>query len=322
MNNKLIKSISSCVLAAMLLSTGAAALLSGCSQKAAVTPGGANYTNSNEDSTDSDNSSSVTESTTESTTSEVTSEPDPAPKERFIYGETEIPNIVTEESHESDGRAIQHGFTDISGTLGSMVFETHTFGDYTIRLVGDDVRADNEHFPGVIYAARLYIEAEKNGEKIPLYSPNTDNDLTYEMPYTYPYSGQFSFEYIILEDRIGNYLDMYDMKFPVIAMRYFNYTDIDEPLRKIVNFVWIENNGLHQTVFGEFKDNTGVIVQICPITFDRYGQFAVFSADEFKIAGENTLIDETAGIKYTIYSEPQPNNGYAGYALFTAERIE
>ena len=86
--------------------TLAAALLSGCSQKAAVTPGGANYTNSNEDSTDSDNSSSVTESdesTTESETSEST--PEPIERKLFTYGEKEIPDIVYPEYHEGDGRA-------------------------------------------------------------------------------------------------------------------------------------------------------------------------------------------------------------------------
>ena len=216
--------------------TLAATLLSGCSN----TPNTPNPAQGG-DSTTTQSASTTTESTesTESTTSEVTSEPESAPKERFIYGETEIPDISLS-SGEYNGSYIHvnpDGRIDINGMgkrryddrlLESMVFETHTFGDYTIRLVGDDVRTDKENFPGIIYTGGLYIEVEKNGEKLPLiYNQNLYSTGYFSI---YPV-GDFYSEELLFEDQIGNYLDMYDTKCPVIAMRYFNADDVDEPLR-------------------------------------------------------------------------------------------
>ncbi len=57
--------------------------------------------------------------------------------------------------------------------LESMVFETHTFGDYTIKLVGKHVRTDKENFPGKIFCG-LLAEVEKNGVKISQGSVSSD----------------------------------------------------------------------------------------------------------------------------------------------------
>lgn len=300
-----------------------AALLAGCSN----TPNTPNPAQGG-DSTTTQSASTTTEST-DSTTSEST--PDPAPKERFIYGETEIPDISLS-SGEYNGSYIHvnpDGRIDINGMgkrryddrlLESMVFETHTFGDYTISLVGDDVRTDKEHFPGIIYTQGLRVEIERNGG-----SYESEISGMFSTPYftVYPV-GDFYSEELLFEDQIGNYLDMYDTKCPVIAMRYFNADDVDEPLRKIVHFAWIDDDGLVDHFTGKFAENTGVATGGCPIQFSTgdmadpsYSLYAVFSADEFKVENENTLVDETAGIKYIFDFDKTDDTGH----YFSTEKI-
>lgn len=295
-----------------------AALLAGCSNQA-NTQNPAQGGNSSTTQSASTTTESTTEST-ESTTSKVTSEPET--RERFIYGEKEIPDIVYSNNdvlfvNPSDGRLRVSGMVERKirdeRTLESMVFETHTFGDYTIRLVGDDVRTDKEHFPGIIYMKALYVEVEKNGKLLPDFV--TSNCYGTGYPTIYPVADVYD-EYLLFEDQIGNYLDMYDTKNPVIAMRYFNYTDVDESLRKIVTFAWIEDDKLVNHFTGTSADNTCVSTGGY-IEFSTAGFYSIFSADDFKVENENTLIDETAGVRYTFDFDKTDDSGH----YFRTEKI-
>lgn len=236
-------------------------------------------------------------------------------KERFVYGETEIPDITYSKYQEDDGRAIVHPGEEYQQGLDSMVFETHTFGDYTIRIIGENVRTDKEHFPGIIYTQELYIEVKKNGERL---TENTDHSKFENIVYFPLYAEQFSQEFIILEDQIGNYTDVYNTKCPIIALRYFNYTNVDELLRKIVQFAWIEDDKFVNGFFGTFAENTGVTTGASPIMFSKVGFYAVFAADDFKVENENTLIDETAGIRYIFDFDKTDDTGH----YYRTERIE
>lgn len=279
-----------------------AALLTGCSEKS-NTPNPAQ----GGDSSTTQSTSTTTEST-ESTSSEVISEP---AKERFNYGEKEIPDIVYP-IYLEDGR--QGGVGEITlSPLDNMVFETRTFGDYTIRLVGDSVRTDKEHFPGTIYVRELRMEVENNSTR--LHEGITDCEY---IRFQSPYGEQFSQEYLIFEDKIGSYLDVYDMKYPVIALRYFNADNFDESIRKLVHFAWIEDDTVVARFFGNFAENTGVIAggDMFP-NFTKSGQFAVFAADDFKVENENTLIDETVGIRYTFDFDKTDDSGH----YFRTEKI-
>ncbi len=301
-----------------------AALLTGCSEKS-NTPnpaqGGDSSTTQSTSTTSevTESTSTAEESTTESTSSEIT--PKPETRERFIYGEKEIPDVVYSTNdnlsvNSSDGRLRVSGHSNKrqdNKTLESMVFETHAFGDYTIRLVGNDVRTDKEHFPGIIYTKGLYVEVEKNGKLLPDFVVPTCYGAGY--PTIYPVANVYD-EELLFEDQIGNYLDMYDTKNPIIAMRYFNYTDVDEPLRKIVTFAWIEDDKLVNHFTGTFAENTGVSTSGY-IEFSTGGFYAIFAADEFKIENENTLIDETAGIRYIFDFDKTDDSGH----YFFTEKI-
>lgn len=308
-----------------------AALLAGCSEKAntpnPVQSGDSSTTQSTSTTTESTES---TESTTESTISELTSEPET--RERFVYGETEIPDIAlsTGEYNGSHIGVKFDGRININGhgkkryddrLLESMVFETHTFGDYTIRLVGDDVRIDKENFPGMIYTKDLRVEVEKNGKILSRIGDESKYSAAYFSMYPV---GDFYSEELLFEDQIGNYLDIYDIKSPVIAMRYFNYTDVDEPFRKIVQFAWIEDNKVFGHLLGNFAENTGTATGGCEIQFatndsdNSYTVYAIFSVDEFKVENENTLIDETAGIRYTFDFDKTDDSGH----YFSTEKIK
>lgn len=287
-----------------------AALLAGCSGKPTVTPGGVNYTNSNKDS---DNLSNTTESTTESaeSTTESTESipivPEPIERERFVYGEKEIPDLAFESGEYIKGthlKARPDGRMDLNGhgnphydnrLLDSMVFETHTFGDYTINLVGDYVRTDKEHFPGRIFMQNLHIEVEKNGVKLP-----AEHGDWFGMGYQYPemYAvGDYHGEEMLCEDQIGSYIDVYGLKNPVIAMRYIYGYDYNESVQKAVSFARIENDQIVGEYFRDFAENTGVFISGGP-ELSKGGFYAVYSEDKFKVENENTLIDETAGIRY------------------------
>lgn len=108
------------------------------------------------------------------------------------------------------------------------------------------------------------------------------------------------------------------MKHPVIAIRYFNADDFDESIRKLVHFAWIEDDTVVARFFGDFAENTGVVAGASEFpSFTKSGQFAVFAADEFKVENENTLVDETAGIKYIFDFDKTDDTGH----YFSTEKI-
>lgn len=74
---------------------------------------------------------------------------EPAKKDMAVYGETEIPDIPS-------------GETDLQ-PLESMVFEVYKLGDYSISLIGEDVKTNRNLYPGEIMMSALRIEVEKNG---------------------------------------------------------------------------------------------------------------------------------------------------------------
>lgn len=236
-------------------------------------------------------------------------------KTRGIYGETEIPDIHYENTYPN-GSTAHSPFGDSWEYIGleSMVFESHIFGDYTIKLVGKYVRTDKEYFPGRIFADSLCIEVEKNGVK-----------LSKDGFYTHPVldlGPQFCPEITILTDKIGSYLDFYDLEYPVISMRYYYNNDSiwESGLDRSVDFAIIKDGkclsgfgavcepgcGRHfDTDVEKFTVNKGFTT--CKTT--------VFEADKFKVIDKNTLFDEKAGITYTFkFTDPQQ------FDLYTAEK--
>ncbi|MDE7398203.1 MAG: hypothetical protein K2N06_01615 [Oscillospiraceae bacterium] len=283
--------------------TLAAALLAGCSKPDTSNP------SQDSDLSTTQSTSTTTESTTEPTISE--SIPETVEKGRFVYGEKEIPNITYPEYKETDGRYIAPMAEGRAHGLESMVFETHTFKDYTVSLVGSYVRTDKEHFPGTIFTQELHIEIEKDGKRL-------SDEFADSVNYTHPYGRMDTREFLIYEDQIGDYLDIYDMKNPVIAMRYFGREDLEESFRKIVEFTWIEDNTFVGGFLGNFAENTGAIVGGGDsLQFYSGGQYAIFAADEFKIENENTIVDEEAGIKYIFDFDKTDDTGH----YYSTEKI-
>ena len=236
-------------------------------------------------------------------------------KIRGIYGETEIPDIHYEDA-DSEGCITNSPYYDDVGYVGleSMEFESHTFGDYTIKLVGRYVRTDKEHFPDRIYASGLSVEVEKDGVK-----------LSEDGYYTHPIHDlgpQYHPEYTILTDKIGSYLDFYDLEYPVISMRYYYNDDSkwESELDRSVDFS-VVIDGRCLSGFG------GVCEPGCGRLFDTNAEkfvfnkgfttcrAAVFEADKFKVIDKNTLFDEDAGITYTFNFADPPQ-----FELYTAEK--
>lgn len=224
-----------------------------------------------------------------------------------IYGETEIPDIPCGNADLEGKASTVEDRGALEKCLDSMVFETHTFGDYTISLVGDSVRTDKTNFPNSIYAQNLRAEVKKNGKKLGGYCKYNGTVL---------YESQFLIEYMLLADKIGNYLSVYELDAPVIAMRYF-YDDNDRAVTKAVEFAMIRNDELFDSFVGVCAKDTGIILNHDldpndPKTMlalnsedDARCRVSVFAADEFKIADKKTLTDDIAGIKYTFnFSDP------------------
>ena len=218
-----------------------------------------------------------------------------------IYGETEIPDIPCG-SPETEGKAAINGENDaLKDCLDSMIFEKITYGDYTIKLVGDKVRTDKANFPGSIYAQNLRVEVEKNGKNIEGSGRYSD---------TATYVSQFLKEYRLFEDKIGSYLDVYELEQPVIAMRYFYDDDAERTVTKAVEFAVIKDDELYSDFIADSKAGTGVIINIdnesgdlskmlTVNSSDSTCRLSVFSADEFTVTDKNTLTDKDAKIKYT-----------------------
>ncbi len=234
---------------------------------------------------------------------------------RGVYGETEIPDVPCE---DPDPEGCERTSQILPTGLGSMVFETHTFGDYTISLVGEYVRTDKEGFPDRIFARDLYVEAEWNGEKLSDHAGYTGNFLGI--------ASSASGEYIILPDRIGNYLDIYELERPVIAMRYYfadgtGYTDVD----KAVQFSMIWDEKTLGGFLGDFDAGLGVVFNREPapdrkelVTNPEPERWRVglFSSDEFEVIDDKTLVDKDAGIKFTFDFADDPRD-----SLFTSQKL-
>ncbi len=283
-----------------------------------------------ESKTESSNAESTVISSTESTTSSVestviestdsTSDTAPVEKVVGIYGETEIPDIHIHDDY--DGRAISYEESDqlaLEQSLDSMVFETHTFGDYTVRLVGDKVRTDNEYFPGCIYTQNLRAEFEKNGVLV--------ENCTSEYTEYVIFMSQFAREYRLLPEKIGTYLDFYELEYPVLALKYY-YKDFGITVPQALEFLVLRNDAVDHSLLGTFDKGIGIDLlhygdiphypQLQLLDEDgQLGMLSSFSADRFRIADSKTLIDDEAGVKYTFDFEGYTKDGH----LYTAERI-
>lgn len=273
---------------------------------------------------DNDNSSSDPESSStnkggDSTPESSDSTPD-EPKEIGIYGETEIPDIPCGDP-DYEGKA---NYTDpdsetaksLEQCLDSIVFETHTYGEYTISLIGERVRTDKANFPDSIYVENLRVDARRNGEKI---------DNKYEFYYTG--SGMLTYllmsntEFRLFTDKIGNYLDFYELNTPVIAMRYFYKEDEGREVTKAVGFATIGEDEIHNPLWGTCEKGTGITFnpdcdvndpasQLAFNTEDCGCAVSIFAADKFRIADGKTLVDDEAGVKYTFdFSDPYELEG-------------
>lgn len=237
-----------------------------------------------------------------------------------VYGETEIPDIPCGNA-ESGGRASDIDDKEVlESCLDSMVFEKHTFEEYTVKLVGDTVRTDKANFPDKIYTHDLRVEVEKNGAAIEGSGGYGDVFLL---------GSQFCTEYILFADKIGSYLDVYDLEIPVIAMRYFFDKASGDKVTKAVEFATIRDGKLGSGYLGTFAKGTGVVSPSSAVgeanellmnTEDgAVWRAGVFAADEFKIADNKTLVDEEAGIRYIfdLLSDPYQTEG----RLYVTERI-
>lgn len=252
-----------------------------------------------------------------------TSEIPPVEKEKVvgIYGETEIPDIHIRSGH--DGTAITYEESDqlaLEQSLDSMIFETHTFGEYTVRLVGDKVRTDEAYFPGYIYAQNLRAEFEKDGVLL----ENCRSEYT---EYCY-FMAQFAREFRLLPDKIGAYLDWYELEYPVLALKYYYKEVPGLTVPQALEFRVLRNDTVEASLLGTFdkgigipladyNDDNGILkLKLC----DKDGflsRLGSYSAESFRIADSNTLIDDEAGVKYTFDFEGYTKEGH----LYTAERI-
>lgn len=252
-------------------------------------------------------------------------ENEPAEEVRGIYGETEIPDIPCgDKAYEGKANDIDDREA-LKQCLDSMVFETHTCGEYTIRLVGRRVRTDKANFPESIYVKDIYVEVEKNGTKI-----DGDNDI-YPGYYCNLYGPalQNTTEFRLLEDKIGDYIDIYMLETPVIAMREFFDDDPERTVKKAVDFATIQDNKIYTGFLGACDVGTGVILNLYdgphkPSTLlllnpEGYEicRKSIFEADEFKVIDRRTLLDTEAGIKYTFYFSDPPTG-----VLYNAEKVE
>ncbi len=262
----------------------------------------------------------TTEAESEMTTIAETDETQAAPEETqaaekkvYVYGEVEIPDIPggTEDPEGTIGVVF-----DASNCLDSMVFETHTVGEYKISLIGDSVRTDKENFPGNIYAENLYVEVEKNGEKL-------SGKGNYFIMFIYvPQRSEFW----LFEDKIGTYIDLYELEQPVIALRYYYDDNPKRIVKKAVQFITLQNDEICCPFAGASKRGTGVDFNsdshesyadiLAPNKEDGICYLSIFEAEEFQIIDANTLFDEEAEIKYTFDFCDPPKE-----VLYTAEKF-
>lgn len=256
-------------------------------------------------------------------TQEESAQEESAEKVRYSYGEAEIPDIPCGNGSfegKADCQADSEDSIKLQQALGSMVFETHTFGDYTVSLVGDSVRTDEANFPGSIYVQNLRVEVERNGVII-------ENNGRYND--TCIYVNQCMTEYRLFENKLGSYLDVYDLDCPVVAMRYYFDGNPERVVVTAVEFAVIQEDEFCSGFTGVFEEGLGVMLNpdgdgsrpstmlSLNSTDQEVCRMGIFGSDEFIAADGKTLIDEEAGIRYTFdFSDPLP------FELFTAEKIK
>lgn len=242
---------------------------------------------------------------------------------RGVYGETEIPDFHIDKS-TSEG-CEQLGVYWVPMGLESMEFESLTYGGYTIKLVGKNVRTDEENFPGKIFMGSCFVEIEKDGGE--LFITGVPDDVT-------GYAGaQYQPGCLLYADKIGSYLDIHDMELPVLAMRYYFGDSPERLVHKAVDFAFLKDGEWHNGFTGKFEPGCGVYWDWKQFDKEIIGEkinvpnehftvcvAALFEADKFKLVDKNTLLDEEAGITYTFDFELKTRVDRLGYCLYTAEK--
>ncbi len=253
------------------------------------------------------------------TESETSQEKQASASIKNVYGETDIPDIHFEGNAEGKARNVRNE-KEMKGCLDSMVFETHTIGDYKISLVGYDVRTDKANFSGSIYAHRLEVEIEKGGKKIEGMSNYCIESL---------YAANTREEYRIFEDRIGSYIELYELDQPVLAMYFYFDSHKDSDVKQVVEFVQVGDNETNSGQVGICEAGTGVGNNPDGSTSDESTmlrinpedgalcRISLCAADKFKVVDGKTLLDEDAKIKYTFSFADPPQ-----FELYTAEKTE
>lgn len=242
-------------------------------------------------------------------------------KMRGVYGETEIPDIHYENAN-SEGSVTHSPYGDEWQYYGleSMVFETHTFGEYMVKLVGYNVRTDKENFPDRIFGG-FAVEVEKNG--VTISKGGISNEITSGA------GAMFFPEELIFLDKIGNYLDVYDLEYPVIAMRYYFGDHPARLVHKAVDFCVLKDDECLCGFAGVCEPGCGIAFDKSPAELEAINivnsepancMAALFEADEFKVVDEKTLIDEKAGITYTFDFTEHPVTHLPPFELYTAKK--
>lgn len=230
-----------------------------------------------------------------------------------VYGETDIPEF-SGSSFREDGRLTLMAYHDedyIDKCLDKMVFETHVVGDYTLRLTGETVR-ENPDFPDRIFVQQPRVEVEKNGVKFEHGAGFGSIVIAVNQ----------SVEYVLYKDKIGSYVDMYELDAPVIAVHYF----YDEPtdIKSTVNFVPLYNGEVWDGSVGVCEAGTGLNMNEdtsarIPVMVNKEQskcRVALCSGGKFTVIDGKTLADEAVGIKYTFDFQDEPQ-----FEFFTAEKL-
>jgi len=214
------------------------------------------------------------------------------------YGEVEIPEVGATEY-----------FGKQENLLEAILFESYDVAGYTFKLIGENVGRVKGN-DGIINCY-LSVEVEKDGKII---EENGYNQL-------FTFVSAPSHEEII-EEKIGNYLDVYDLEVPVVAMKYYFQDGDPSAVDRAVEFSRLVDGELWGGLcicdkgtgleYGKSDGN-----YLYPNEEDgKRCRINTFQADEFKIADKHTLIDEQAKLKFTFdLSIPPIENFYTVTAI-------
>lgn len=239
-------------------------------------------------------------SSNDSSSDNSSADSEPVKEVKVVFDKTKIPDIQGPLSESS----LQ--------PLESMVFEIYKYGDYTVSLIGEDVRTNKELFPERIMTSALRIEVEKNGVI-----------LGEGAGYLNQFACGEQFPTLTLfEDKLGSYISLYDMEVPVIAMKYYFHESDPTDVEKALMFVTIQNEEVGYGFVGATYDPIGVeitgkISESAAMNGEkhRYPVF-IFGSEEFEVVDGQTLVDKEAGIKYTFdFSDPTL------FERYTAEKV-